>query len=541
MKKIILIVVVLLLSINTYPQFNKVIFQKSVNINYAAPNVYKLGDINNDSFDDILVYDCALKAAMIFLGGNPMDTIPKYTIQFSDSLFFVNAVTLDINSDGINDIVITTGIYRGDIGYHFAGDIRIFYGGNILDTVPNLIYNPPQGSSNNFGQMHLLKDFNGDGRSELVIYDPYLPYELRTHSGCNYFYNTGAVFDTIPAYTIRGDSLKGIQVSAITNSGDINGDGKTDFTMQCSDSTGGRYKYFTKFYLGNTNFDLTPALTYYQDSVGFNLEQMKIVRDMNGDGKDDFLMQTYDNAYPYYYGNSILWGSFPIDTVQDVGLNTQNGLIENEYEAGDINGDGHNDLFVRMYGGFGYPNVKIWLGGKQMPYKIDDVADKTWYGGEEGLGRQIAAVGDVDGDGVDDICIQQIPYGGIIPDCKLGTIYIINGDTSAKGDTVTAVGEVKNSIPTSYMLNDPYPNPFNPSTIISWQLVKSGRVILKLYDIAGREIIELLNEEQTAGEHKIEFDGGEKKLSSGVYFIQMQVTVKDKIVFSQTKKLSLLK
>ncbi len=47
----------ILLSINTRAQFNKVIFRKSVNIAYEAPNVYKLGDINNDGFieegDDI--------------------------------------------------------------------------------------------------------------------------------------------------------------------------------------------------------------------------------------------------------------------------------------------------------------------------------------------------------------------------------------------------------------------------------------------------------------------------------------------------------
>ena len=541
MKKIILIVVVLLLSINTYPQFNKVIFQKSGHINSAAPNVYKLGDVNKDGYGDILIYDTYLKAAMIFLGGSSVDTIPKYTIQFSDSLFFVNAVTLDINSDGINDIIITTGIYRRDIGYHFAGDIRIFYGGNILDTVPNLIYNPPQGSSNNFGQMHLLKDFNGDGRNELVFFDPHIPYStVNKFWGINYFYNTGAKFDTIPSYTIRGDSLKGIRIYAITSSGDINGDGKTDFTILCSDSTGGKYKYFTNFYLGNANFDLRPALTYYQDSVGFNLGQMKIVRDMNGDGKDDFLMKAYNNAYPYYYGNSILWGSFPIDTVQDVGLNTQNGLIENEYGAGDINGDGHNDLFVRMYGGFGYPNVKIWLGGKQMPYKIDDVADKTWYGDDYGLGRQIASVGDVDGDGVDDICIQIIPYG-TYDDSVMSAIYIIKGDTSAKGDTVTAVSNDKNNLPTDYVLEDPSPNPFNPSTIISYRLSERGYVTLKVYDSLGGEITTLVNEEKPAGINKIEFDANKYKLSSSVYFIQMQVTVKNKIVFSQTKKLSLLK
>jgi len=538
MKKIILIVVVLVLSVNTYPQFKKVIFQKSVNINYAAPNVYKLCDINNDGYDDILIFDCLLKEAMIYLGGNPMDTIPKYTIQFSDTILFNNVAVLDINDDGVNDLLIATVKYLKDIGFHTVGDIRIFYGGSKIDTIPNLIFHLPKGATG--GLMHVLKDFNGDGRSELVIYDPSLPNQFRGQSGINYFYNTGAVFDTIPTYTIRGDSLKGIQIYAITNSGDINGDGKTDLYMQYSDSTGGRYKYYTKFYLGNANFDLTPVRTYSHNSSWFASHLKAIVKDMNRDGKGDFLVSGSDGKYPYYYGNSIIWGNFPVDTIPDVGLNTQNTFIQIVTDAGDINGDGANDLFVRTNSGFDAFSVRIWLGGKQMPYKIDDVADKIWYTGEEGFGQEIAAVGDVTGDGIDDVCIQQIPLTGADA-CKASIVYILQGDTSAKGDTVTAIGEVKNRIPMSYMLNEPYPNPFNPSTIISWQLAKSGRVILKLYDITGREITELLNEEQSVGEHKIEFDGGGKKLSSSIYFIQMQVMVKNKIVFTQTKKLSLLK
>jgi hypothetical protein len=513
-----------------------VIFKKDVNINYAAPNVYRLGDINKDGYDDILIYDCSQQTAMIFLGGSPMDTIPRYTIHFNDTLpRFGGVAALDINGDGVNDIVISTGKYEG--GYPKPGDIRIFYGGSTIDTIPNLIFNPPPGASG--GGLYVLHDFNGDGRSELVIYDPHLPFaSVYANYGINYFYNTGTVFDTIPEYTIQGDSLRGIQIDGIYSSGDINGDGKKDFIINCSDSSGGRYKYFTKVFLGNSNFNLNPAVTYYQDSVGFG--RMYIVRDLNGDGKDDFLMSAYDNIYPYYYCNSILWGSFPIDTIQDVGLNTQNDVISDITDAGDINGDGKNDLFVRMSGGLGYPNVKIWLGGKQMPYKIDDVADKTWYGGEEGFGRQIAAVGDVNGDGVDDICIMKVGYGDPI-DCKLGTVYIIKGDTSAKGDTATSVNDNKNILPKSYILEEPYPNPFNPSTVISYQLSAISFITLKVYDLSGREIIQLLNAEQTAGKHRIEFNAEKYKLSSGVYIIQMQASVKNKILFSQTKKLTLIK
>ena len=67
--------------------------------------------------------------------------------------------------------------------------------GNRIDTIPNLIFNPPEeGASNNFGIIDVLKkNFNGDGREELVIYDSNLPNSNKQF-GEFYFYNTGAKF-----------------------------------------------------------------------------------------------------------------------------------------------------------------------------------------------------------------------------------------------------------------------------------------------------------------------------------------------------------
>jgi hypothetical protein len=96
-------------------------------------------------------------------------------------------------------------------------------------------------------------------------------------------------------------------------------------------------------------------------------------------------------------------------------------------------------------------------------------------------------------------------------------------------------------LPKGYVLEEPYPNPFNPITVISYQLSARSLITLKVYDLLGREIIQLLNEEQTAGKHKIEFNVEKNKMSSGVYLIQMQASVKNKILFSQTKKLTLIK
>jgi len=92
---------------------------------------------------------------------------------------------------------------------------------------------------------------------------------------------------------------------------------------------------------------------------------------------------------------------------------------------------------------------------------------------------------------------------------------------------------------TSYKFNI-YPNPFNPGTVISWQLAVGSNVSIKIYDMLGREVATLVDEFQTAGEHSIYFNGRQstdnQQLSSGVYFCRM-ITQKH----IETKKIVLMK
>lgn len=75
--------------------------------------------------------------------------------------------------------------------------------------------------------------------------------------------------------------------------------------------------------------------------------------------------------------------------------------------------------------------------------------------------------------------------------------------------------------PLEFALAQNYPNPFNPSTTIEFTLPKDGRVVLKVYNMVGEEIVTLLNEEQPAGRfHQIRFDAS--RLSTGVYFSSLE-------------------
>jgi len=89
------------------------------------------------------------------------------------------------------------------------------------------------------------------------------------------------------------------------------------------------------------------------------------------------------------------------------------------------------------------------------------------------------------------------------------------------GNNYVSVSPEKNShMSHSFNLSQNYPNPFNSSTRISYQLPVSGLVVLKVFDVRGREVETLVNERQSAGNHFVEFNGA--NLSSGVYFYKLK-------------------
>lgn len=89
--------------------------------------------------------------------------------------------------------------------------------------------------------------------------------------------------------------------------------------------------------------------------------------------------------------------------------------------------------------------------------------------------------------------------------------------------------------PNGFKLNPNYPNPFNPSTTISYYLPQNGRVLVEVYDINGRKVKTVVNGNMNAGNHTVQFDGSE--LSSGLFFIRLNVDGKD----INVRKMTLIK
>ncbi|MDP3147784.1 MAG: T9SS type A sorting domain-containing protein [Ignavibacteria bacterium] len=106
-------------------------------------------------------------------------------------------------------------------------------------------------------------------------------------------------------------------------------------------------------------------------------------------------------------------------------------------------------------------------------------------------------------------------------------------DTDGKFDYSKEV-QIKITAPLKFDLSQNYPNPFNPVTTIKFALPEASKVSLKIFSIMGEEVVELVNEEKSAGYHQFEFDAS--GLSSGIYFYKIVANN-----FSHTKKMLVVK
>ncbi len=105
----------------------------------------------------------------------------------------------------------------------------------------------------------------------------------------------------------------------------------------------------------------------------------------------------------------------------------------------------------------------------------------------------------------------------------------------------TSVREVAGELPHEFKLEQNYPNPFNPATTIKFQLPIASSVSLKVYNLLGQEVSNLLNGEMNAGIYEVTFDAS--KLSSGIYYYHLTAvdTKTGKLLLNTSKKAILLK
>ncbi|HRJ98363.1 MAG TPA: T9SS type A sorting domain-containing protein [Ignavibacteria bacterium] len=110
---------------------------------------------------------------------------------------------------------------------------------------------------------------------------------------------------------------------------------------------------------------------------------------------------------------------------------------------------------------------------------------------------------------------------------------VING--SVYGDTnIVSINESFTEYPSNIHLYQNFPNPFNPSTTITYDLIKRDFVSLKIFNLLGKELLTVVNKEQDPGIYTLNFDG--TNFSGGIYFYRIETKN-----FTDTKKMMLLK
>lgn len=120
------------------------------------------------------------------------------------------------------------------------------------------------------------------------------------------------------------------------------------------------------------------------------------------------------------------------------------------------------------------------------------------------------------------ICGYAVSTNGSVIKLQDSILYYLTG--------VGNLGEV----PLQYKLHQNYPNPFNPSTTIKFSVPGKSNVLISLYDVTGREVMDIINKEFTAGSHEFQFNAG--SLSSGTYFYKIEAGN-----FTDVKRMVLIK
>ncbi|MBK7142370.1 MAG: T9SS type A sorting domain-containing protein [bacterium] len=134
------------------------------------------------------------------------------------------------------------------------------------------------------------------------------------------------------------------------------------------------------------------------------------------------------------------------------------------------------------------------------------------------FGGEVSGIGDVNGDGLEDFAAgAMLSSFGWWPGVAL--VY------SGFGQVPVDVPGDPSVLPIAVALHPNYPNPFNPSTTISFDLPRRSEVTLAIVNILGQEVARLVNGEVSAGTHSVEWDGRDisgEVVASGVYLYRLE-------------------
>lgn len=348
----------------------------------------------------------------------------------------------DVNGDGYSDVIVGAPFY--DNGQTDEGVALLYYGSATgLIATPGWSFQSNQAGAELGFSVSSAGDVNNDGYSDVIIGAPYYDNGQNNEGRAYVFLGHATGLATTAIWIGEPDSADALFGYSVAGSGDVNGDSYDDIIVSatefdvlegCCYEVNGAGMVFG--YFGNATgiqSDFTFTATDYDNESGFG-NDVGSAGDINGDGYSDVLIAAYATGFDgegcihVYAGGPE--GLNPISIWGDCGGPDGALLGTSSATAGDVNGDGYDDIIASSDIGDGYccggqpPVINLYYGSAAgLPTSPSWAVDGNELG--IGNGSGVNTAGDVNGDGYDDIIFGSAGYSH--PQSAEGVIYVLTG------------------------------------------------------------------------------------------------------------------